>query len=214
MTTITSNTIIETIIPLGCSSDSDCPCGQACVGGTCQGLIPAIMNVSSPVTKYPFWMAYDDCTGGGCSGFEGENLDACNFGSGLCNSTLYTFTVTGSVTDSNGHPVCGVPLNFTGKGIGKIPFSTPYTEGYWEWGLGIDEETDSNGEFSMTITINMTLTAVSSTCGVPIVSPIPPQNIIKSPYTFSFTVSATGYVNVSALVLFEINNTICQQNAF
>jgi len=208
-TLILSNTVNETIGPKTCASDSDCKCGEACVGGTCQGLIPAIVNVSAVVQKYPFWMAYNG-DGSGCAGFEGENLSACKFGSGLCNNTPFVFSVTGSVTDTNGHPVCGVPLNYTGAGVGKVPWNTDTMEGYFAWSVGTTGTTDSNGEFTIDITMYAVTTAFTAWTFLDIP---PSEEIFPKPFSFTIGISATGYTNVQASTIIEINNTLCEQNA-
>ena len=210
MQLIVSNIVTETIGPMTCSSDSDCACGEACVGGTCQKLIPAIVDIPQVVQKYPFWMIYNgDATG--CSGFEGEDLSACKFGSGLCNNTPYVFTITGTITDSNGHAVCGVPLNYSGTGVGKIPFSTDTIEGYFSWSTGTTGTTDENGQFEITITMQVVTTGFK---GWTFLDPPPSQENIPRPFSISIMVSASGYVNVQASTIIEINNTLCEQNAF
>ena len=88
---ITSNNIQITVNRL------QCPCGSALVDGVCQELIPASIEMPSLVQKYPFWLVYDNCSGGGCTAFEGENLAKCNFGYGLCNDKNYTFSIKGQV---------------------------------------------------------------------------------------------------------------------
>ena len=208
-TLIVSNIINETIGPKVCTSDSDCECGYACVGGTCQELIPAIVNAPQVVQKYPFWMVYNGDTTG-CSGFEGEALSACKFGSGLCNNTPFVFTVTGSVTDSNGHPICGVPLSYIGTGVGKVPWSTDTMEGYSSWSVGTTGTTDSNGEFSITITMYVVTTAFT---GWTFLDPPPGNEVFPKPFSFTIGISATGYTNVQASIIFEITNTLCEQNA-
>lgn len=209
MTLITSNTVTETIIGGTCTTDADCECGKACVGGTCQSLIPYKINVDSLVQKYPFWMLYDNCLGSGCSGFEGESLNACKFGSGLCNNTPFEFVVTGTVTDSNGHGVGCVPLSYSGATSGKVPYSSDQDEATFSWGIASDGKTDKDGNFKMVVTMNAALTAVKG-CTI---FTTPTQEVHSFPFTFDVTIQAVGYQNVSAQTLFSIDNTICEQNA-
>jgi hypothetical protein len=193
----------------------ECPCGQALVDGTCQTLIPAQIDISPLIQVYPFWMVYNNCVGNGCTGFEGENLNACNFGKGLCNNNPYIFTFKGKVVDSAGHPVCGVPLEFESSlsdGLtGKISWSTPdgLDEGVYSISTGTLAQTDINGEFSITYTVNCNLIGTKA-CFFLNAS----QTIVHDPVNWTITISAKGYGGVPAqTVTVEMNNTICEQNA-
>jgi len=199
---------IEVTITGSCRTDADCPCGYACIAGKCEKLVPSYIDMDTLVQKYPFWMFYNNCTGGGCTGFEGENLNACKFGSGLCNQKEFIFTVTGTVKDSNGHPVGCVDMEYSGDLTGKVPFSGYNGEGYFRWGSGTGGKTDKDGKFSITINMEFTISSVNA-CNLLGRR----QNVGELPFTFTITAQAKGYSHVRKEILFEINNTICEQNA-
>lgn len=209
---ITSNTAQVMV-----NSQQQCPCGSVLVGGECQQLIPASIQMSALVQKYPFWMVYDNCFGNGCTGFEGENLSACNFGKGLCNTNPFTYSIKGQVVDAGGHPVCGVPLTFTGSlphGAisGTIPWvtSNEQDEGEYILDVAVPSKTDSNGNFTINYTIFCNLTSVKG-CDP---FSTPSQFVDNNPVSWSVTVALTGYPDVpSSTVVIEMNNTICEQNA-
>ena len=208
---ITSNSIQITV------SSSQCPCGSALVDGVCQELIPASIEMPSLVQKYPFWLVFDNCFGGGCTGFEGENLAACNFGNNLCNLDNFTFSIKGQVVDAGGHPVCGVPLTFTGSFAngaigGTIPWvtSNEQDEGEYLLDVAVPSETDSNGNFTINYTVVIHLTSVKG-C-TPFATPT--QFVDTNPVSWSVTVALTGYPDVpSSTVVIEMDNTLCEQNA-
>ena len=207
---ITSNSIQITV------NSQQCPCGSALVNGVCQELIPASIQMPALVQKYPFGMVYDNCLGNGCTGFEGENLSACNFGKGLCNTNPFTFSLKGQVVDAGGHPVCGVPLTFSGSlngGIsGTIPWVTSNEQDQGEYILNVSvpSETDSNGNFTINYTIFCNLTSVKGCTPFS----TPSQFVDNNPVSWSVTVALTGYPDVpSSTVVIEVNNTICEQNA-
>ena len=207
---ITSNSIQITV------SSPQCPCGSALVDGVCQELIPASIEMPSLVQKYPFWLVYDNCSGGGCTAFEGENLAKCNFGNNLCNLDNFTFSIKGQVVDAGGHPVCGVPLTFTGSFAngaigGTIPWvtSNEQDEGEYLLDVAVPSETDSNGNFTINYTVVIHLTSVKG-C-TPFVTPT--QFVDTNPVSWSVTVALTGYPDVpSSTVVIEMNNTICEEN--
>ena len=206
---ITSNNIQITVNRL------QCPCGSALVDGVCQELIPASIEMPSLVQKYPFWLVYDNCSGGGCTAFEGENLAKCNFGYGLCNDKNYTFSIKGQVVDAGGHPVCGVPLTFSGSLNGAISGTIPWVtsneqdQGEYIIDSAVPSETDSNGNFTINYTVVIHLTSVKG-C-TPFVTPT--QFVDTNPVSWSVTVALTGYPDVpSSTVVIEMNNTICEEN--
>ena len=210
MTQITSNSIQITV------NSQQCPCGSALVNGVCQELIPASIEMPSIVQKYPFWMVYDNCFDNGCTGFEGENLSACKFGKGLCNTNPFTFSIKGQVVDAGGHPVCGVPLTFSGSLNGDISGTIPWVtsneqdQGEYIIDSAVPSETDSNGNFTIKYTIFCNLTSVKG-C-TPFATPT--QFVDNNPVSWSVTVSLTGYPDVpSSTVVIEMNNTLCEQNA-
>ena len=206
---ITSNNIQITVNRL------QCPCGSALVDGVCQELIPASIEMPSLVQKYPFWLVYDNCSGGGCTAFEGENLAKCNFGYGLCNDKNYTFSIKGQVVDAGGHPVCGVSLTFSGSLNGAISGTIPWVtsneqdQGEYIIDSAVPSETDSNGNFTINYTVVIHLTSVKG-C-TPFVTPT--QFVDTNPVSWSVTVALTGYPDVpSSTVVIEMNNTICEEN--
>ena len=212
MSTITSNSVQITV-----NSTTQCPCGSVLVDGVCQELIPASIQMPDLIQKYPFWMVYDDCLGAGCTGFEGENLQACKFGSGLCNTEPFTFSIKGTVVDAGGHPVCGVPLIFSGSLAnnaigGTIPWvtSNEQDEGEYILNVAVPSETDANGNFEIRYTIYISVTTVKG-C-TPFATPT--QFVDNNPVSWSVTVSLQGYPDVpTATIVVEMNNTICEQNA-
>ena len=207
---ITSNTAQVMV-----NSQQQCPCGSVLVGGECQQLIPASIQMSALVQKYPFWLVYDNCDGGGCTAFEGENLAKCNFGYGLCNDKNYTFSIKGQVVDAGGHPVCGVSLTFSGSLNGAISGTIPWVtsneqdQGEYIIDSAVPSETDSNGNFTINYTVVIHLTSVKG-C-TPFVTPT--QFVDTNPVSWSVTVALTGYPDVpSSTVVIEMNNTICEEN--
>lgn len=207
--TITSTPITITV------QGQQCPCGQAMVGGVCQTLTPAQIIMNPTVEVYPYWMAYNNCGGGSCNGFEGESLNACNFGSGLCNGNPFTFQFSGQVVDSSGHPVCGVKLSYEGglsDGLtGTIPWDTPdgLAEGYYSVATGTNGETDENGNFTITYTVYM------NTTGVKLCTPLnTKENVVGNPVVWTVTVSLPDFPDVQeAQTVVTMDNTICEQNA-
>ena len=126
----------------------------------CSALIPSTIDISPAASAYPFWMLYQSCglcvnPVGMCTGYEGE-INECSFVSGECNDNYLSMSVTGSVVDSQGNPICNVPLGFSTNAALplSVPWSTP--DGNFEGDFVLDASfpltTDENGNFTITIT--------------------------------------------------------------
>ncbi len=203
-----------------CVQSAPCGCDEVFdnVLCECSKLVPAIISVPASVNVYPWWMVYYDCNNDThCRGFEGANLPSCQFKSGECNSDAFLFSISGKVTDSAGHPICNVPLDFStslsNDYTGTIPWTTPdgYFEGEWSLGIGTPSETDSEGNFTIDVTQNIDITATHAccdplTCGAA-------ENVRPMPFSFSITVTIPG-TEISMTFIVLVNNTICEWNNY
>ena len=199
-----------------CVQAAPCSCSEIfdTVLCECSALIPATVDMPISFSVYPFWMVYNGCSvnGGVCSGYEGENLSACMFVAGECNHDALLFTIKGTVTDSSGHPICNVPLNFSSNlsegTSGTIPWTTPdgNFEGEWGVGLGTPSETDSSGGFSIDVTVNIAITAYKSCCDP---FECKAQTVNSMPFPLTITVSIPG-TQIEATSVIEVANTICE----
>ena len=118
-------TVSSTPPPSGCISCSDCPPGYNCVNGTCEELIPASINI--PPTIYPksLYLQYTIMVNNIVTVTYAllpmsSNSKSCpGTAISLPIENISSISVNGTVTDSAGHGVNGITVNFNVSGGGN-----------------------------------------------------------------------------------------------
>lgn len=214
-------TTYSPIVNVKVSSGSQvCPCDQYfdTVLGQCAPLTPNSISVNTLVQKYPFWMLFYNCGFGGagasgpCSGFEGENLSSCQFGSGLCNSDTYKFRVTGTVF-SGSTPVCNQVLNWSTSLPENLTLAwhTPDNkfQGSFVIGYALDGNTNSEGKFNAEFTVSIQNLTKNINCDP--FTPPSPQSIGSVITNWVMTVSLEANPSISKTINIEMQSTMCEQ---
>lgn len=191
-TGITGNFVQVTISP----ESQTCPCGQILVDGVCQTQVPAKISLLPTVTHYLRYNTGAEpnglftCGGWACAlaPYTDQTCPSSTPPSSTCTTPTIEYSGQGTVTDSSGNPVCGVPITIDSS-LTDTPASIPYSFsdllGKYAGEILVDlvlndTKTDSNGNFTFTIkyTISSSSTPNCTT----------PQNIQQNSNSTNFTI--------------------------